>query len=170
MAGIPLVRLRIDTFAQLGNNALTGNMRIGNKAQKGKLPNTFVPGRNIIFLTFAAAYAYAHNIGHLITGVCETDYSGYPDCRLRTIRSLEKTLCLGLDHRIKIHTPLIHLTKAASIGLAEKIGALPALAHSHTCYTGVFPPCGKCMACKLRAKGFREAGVPDPLIKKRPVR
>ncbi len=136
------------------------------KTAEGSLPNTFVPGRNLIFLTFAAAYAYQRSIKHLITGVAQTDYSGYPDCRENTLISLENTLRLGMEYDITIHTPLMNLNKADTVSLAEKLGAMDAMAYTHTCYNGEQPPCGHCQACLLRAKGFSEAGTEDPLIER----
>jgi 7-cyano-7-deazaguanine synthase len=128
------------------------------------LPNTFVPGRNLIFLTVAAAYAWQRDIGHLVTGVAEADYSGYPDCRQKTIDALQVALRLGMESEIEIHTPLMHLSKQQTVELARDLGALPAMAMTHTCYNGERPPCGVCPACVLRAKGFAEAGVGDPLL------
>jgi 7-cyano-7-deazaguanine synthase len=165
-AKVPNRVLPIDTFAKLGGDALTDEtvaVRPGVDAATG-LPNTFVPGRNLIFLTFAAAYAYRRGIGHLVTGVAQTDYSGYPDCREATIESLQQTLCLGMDFDITIHTPLMHRSKKETVELARDLGALPAMAYTHTCYNGQRPPCGVCPACKLRARGFAEAGLADPLL------
>jgi len=164
-AKVANVILPIDTFAALGGDALTDSaiaVASGLDEESG-LPNTFVPGRNLIFLTFAAAYAYQRGISHLVTGVAQTDYSGYPDCREETMRSLQTTLQNGMDSAIQIHTPLMHLSKKATVLLAEELGALPAMAMTHTCYNGVRPPCGTCPACELRAKGFEEAGIDDPL-------
>ena len=127
------------------------------------LPTTFVPGRNILFLTIAGAYAYQKKIKHLITGVCQTDYSGYPDCRDNTIKSLEETLKLGMDYDLSIHTPLMWKTKAESIQIMQELGGLELLRYTHTCYRGERPACGKCFACELRLKGFQEAGLEDPL-------
>jgi 7-cyano-7-deazaguanine synthase len=140
----------------------------GGVDEESGLPNTFVPGRNLIFLTFAAAYAYQHGIAHLVTGVAQTDYSGYPDCREETMRSLQTALQNGMDSDIQIHSPLMHLSKKATVQLAEALGALPAMALTHTCYNGVRPPCGSCPACELRAKGFEEAGIDDPLTSRSP--
>jgi 7-cyano-7-deazaguanine synthase len=165
-ATVPNRVLPIDTFAKLGGDALTDetvDVRPGVDAATG-LPNTFVPGRNLIFLTFAAAYAYRRGIRHLVTGVAQTDYSGYPDCREATIESLQQTLCLGMDFDITIHTPLMHRSKKETVELARDLGALPAMAFTHTCYNGQRPPCGVCPACKLRARGFAEAGLADPLL------
>lgn len=166
LTGVPLTKLSIPTFRELGGNSLTSSLAVKADYKKNELPNTFVPGRNLIFLTFAAAFAYQHNIHDLITGVSQTDYSGYPDCRTNTLKALARSLSLGMDFPIRIHTPLIHLTKAETVQLAKKVGALPALALSHTCYNGKRPPCGTCPACKLRAKGFKEAGINDPLTKR----
>lgn len=160
---IPLHIYSIPFFSQLGGNSLVDEqIEISNPPQG--LPNTFVPGRNLIFLTKAAALAYTLGIQDIITGVCQTDYSGYPDCRKSTLDALENTLSLGMECSFKIHTPLMYLSKAESILLAQKLGAMPSLAWSHTCYEGVFPPCGKCPACILREKGFAEAKIQDPLI------
>lgn len=161
--GLKNTILKTDIFSQLGKNALTHNMKIA-KGKNG-LPTTFVPGRNIFFLTIAAAYAYAHGITDIVTGVCQTDYSGYPDCRDATMKSLEKTLSLGMDTPFKIHTPLMFLTKAQTVEMIEKLGYFDLLGLTHTCYEGKNPPCKKCPSCKLRAKGFREAKKHDPLLK-----
>jgi 7-cyano-7-deazaguanine synthase len=168
LADIPLTILPISTFSKLGGNALTGKQEVKNSGlEKNGLPNTFVPGRNLIFLTFAAAHAYKIGIHDLITGVSEADYSGYPDCRRNAIDALARALSLGMDFPVKIHTPLIKLSKSKTVLLAKRLGALEALAHSHTCYNGSRPPCGRCPACKLRAKGFTEAGIDDPIWVKR---
>ena len=168
MAGVPQTVLPIDTFAAIGGNALTDDdIDPESGAQNGEaLPNTFVPGRNLIFLTFAAALAYTRGIRHLVTGVAQTDYSGYPDCRENTLKALELSLRLGMDSRVELHTPLMYLSKAETVKLAEQVGAMEALAYSHTCYNGEQPPCGHCAACLLRAKGFAEAGVADPLVER----
>ncbi|MGL1903727.1 MAG: 7-cyano-7-deazaguanine synthase QueC [Fibrobacterales bacterium] len=159
----PLKILKIDAFKQLGANALLEHdTTITHK--EGELPNTFVPGRNLIFMTFAAAWAYQKNITNLITGVCEADYSGYPDCRKNTMKSLETSISLGMDVSFTIHTPLMNLSKSETVTLAKEVGGLEALAWSHTCYEGAYPPCGVCPSCLLRQKGFDEAGVLDPLI------
>lgn len=165
MAGVPFSLLPCDSFTALGGNALTGDEAVDEALPTADaLPNTFVPGRNLIFLGLAAAFAWQRGISDLVTGVCETDYSGYPDCREATMESLAQTLSLGLDTPMRIHTPLMHLDKAATVRLAADLGALSLLAESHTCYQGHVPPCGCCPACRLRAKGFAEAGVADPLL------
>jgi len=155
----------INSFTPLGGNSLISDqIPVNNDLQKNGLPNTFVPGRNLIFLTIAAAFAYNKGILDLITGVCETDYSGYPDCRSDTMKALEASISLGMEADFKIITPLMHLSKAQSIKLAEEVGAFEALGFSHTCYNGVYPPCHKCPACTIRARGFEEAELVDPLI------
>jgi len=164
-AGVANTLLPIDTFAALGGDALTDatiDIQDGVDATSG-LPNTFVPGRNLIFLAYAAAMAYRRGIGNLVTGVAQTDYSGYPDCREGTMTSLQHTLRLGMEFDVTIHTPLMHLSKKETVELARDLGALPAMALTHTCYNGERPPCGHCPACELRAKGFAEAGIEDPL-------
>ena len=129
------------------------------------LPSTFVPGRNLIFLTYAAAVAYRRGIATLVGGMCETDYSGYPDCRNETLDSLQRTLSLGMDQTFEIQTPLMFIDKAATWKLAQELGgdALVALIieHTHTCYIGDRTKrhswgygCGECPACELRAKGY----------------
>jgi 7-cyano-7-deazaguanine synthase len=130
----------------------------------GGLPNTFVPGRNLIFLNLAAAWAYQLKIQNLVTGVCQTDFSGYPDCREATMQALEKSIQLGMEADLKILTPLMHVDKGDSIAMAEELGAMESLAYSHTCYEGKIPPCGQCPSCVLRAKGFEKAGLTDPLL------
>lgn len=163
-AGIANDCLPIDTFAALGGDALT-DKRIAVETETGAgLPNTFVPGRNLIFLTFAAAFAYPRNIGHLVTGVAQTDYSGYPDCREETMTALQNTLRLGMEYAVQVHAPLMHLSKKETVELAVQHGAIDAMALTHTCYNGKRPPCGACAACRLRAQGFAEAGVDDPLV------
>ena len=168
IAGVPNKLLPIDTFSALGGSALTaGDIGVSKELNPDThLPNTFVPGRNLIFLTYAAAYAYQREINDLVTGVAQTDYSGYPDCREETIRAQEQAIRLGMEFDVTIHTPLMHLSKAETVKMAQEVGAMEALAYSHTCYNGQQPPCGKCPACILRAKGFEEAGVPDPLVER----
>jgi len=168
-AGVSNACLPIDTFAALGGDALTdASIAVSDeKDDETELPVTFVPGRNLIFLTFAAAYAYRHDARHLVTGVAQTDYSGYPDCREDTIAALQKAISLGMDREFTIHTPLMHRSKKETVELAVRLGGLEAMALTHTCYNGRRPPCGECQACRLRAKGFAEAGVHDPLLDSR---
>ena len=163
-AGVAHEVLPIDTFAALGGNALTDeSLRVSDETAGG-LPVTFVPGRNLVFLTFAAAWAWPRGIEHIVTGVAQTDYSGYPDCRQETLDALVHTLRLGMERDFNIHAPLMDLTKKETVELARDLGAIDALALTHTCYEGQRPPCGRCQACQLRAKGFAEAGIEDPLV------
>ncbi|HXH03610.1 MAG TPA: 7-cyano-7-deazaguanine synthase QueC [Candidatus Competibacteraceae bacterium] len=167
-AGVAQTVLPIDTFTALGGNALT-DAGVAVRAELDPvsgLPNTFVPGRNLIFLIFAAAYAYQVGAQHLVAGMAQTDYSGYPDCRENTLKALELALRLGMDYRITLHAPLMFRSKKETVELARDLGALEALAYTHTCYNGQQPPCGECPACRLRAKGFAEAGIPDPLVER----
>ena len=168
-AGVRNALLPIDTFGALGGSALTDErVTIVVESEVNRnLPSTFVPGRNLIFLTFAAAFAYQRGIKHLVTGVAQTDYSGYPDCREETIKALQETISLGMGAEFEIHTPLMHLSKKKTVLLAKEVGGLAAMADTHTCYEGLHPPCGTCPACELRAKGFDEAGIADPLLSAR---
>lgn len=138
----------------------------------GGLEKTFVPMRNQLFLTLAANRAYAIGASDLVTGVCQADSGGYPDCRERFIRSFEYTSGLGTftgeegaPEGLRVHTPLMHLSKAQAVELALSLpGCYEALAYTHTAYDGQYPPTGNDHATLLRAKGFEEAGVPDPLV------
>jgi 7-cyano-7-deazaguanine synthase len=140
---------------------LTGAAEIAMGADG--LPTTFVPGRNLMFLTMAAALGYRRGIRHLVGGMCETDFSGYPDCRDDTIKAMQVALGLGLDRRVVLHTPLMWLDKAATWRLAETLGIVAETVElTHTCYRGdrahLHPwgyGCGTCPACRLRADGWR---------------
>ncbi len=138
----------------------------GDREAAGGLPTSFVPGRNLLMLSLAAARAVKSGIHSIVTGVCQTDYSGYPDCRREFIDSLERTLGLAMPSScgpFRILTPLMHLTKAETVRLARRLpGCWKALALTVTCYEGKRPGCGACPACELRAKGFAEAGEVDP--------
>jgi len=163
MLDIPQIIIPLSGWDKIRGSALfETNSEITINEQTG-LPTSFVPGRNVIFLTYAAAYAYTKNCHNLVTGVCQTDYSGYCDCRDSSIKALQGalTLCLGYD--IYIHTPLMWLTKAESIELAIKNGAISYLKHTQTCYNNKRPACGLCPACKLRIQGFKDAKTQDPL-------
>lgn len=161
---VPHKTIEIPILKKFTKNALTDKSVRIRAGRGGGLPSTFVDGRNQMFLTVAAIYAKQKGIPNLVTGVCQTDYSGYPDCREEFIKSLEKTLRLGMEFPFKIHTPLMHLTKAETVKLMQKLGGLDLLKYTMTCYEGVRPPCEKCPACNLRQKGFKEAGVKDPLL------
>ncbi len=155
--------LDIPTLGELSETALTHDVAIA--IGEDGLPNTFVPGRNLVFLTFAAALAYRRGITHLVGGMCETDYSGYPDCRNDTLQALARALVLGMARPFELHTPLMWRDKAETWALAHELGG-PALIelirdHSHTCYLGERGEhhdwgfgCGQCPACVLRAKGW----------------
>ncbi len=156
--------LAIDALGQLSETSLTRDVAIAIEANG--LPNTFVPGRNLLFLTFAAALAYRRGIKHLVLGVCETDYSGYPDCRDDTIKAMQVALNLGMATRFVLHTPLMFVDKAATWKLAEELGGPPLidliLRETHTCYNGDRATlhdwgygCGECPACRLRSAGWR---------------
>jgi 7-cyano-7-deazaguanine synthase len=153
----------LSVLGQMSETALTRDSAIAF-AESG-LPNTFVPGRNLLFFTFAAATGYRRAIRHLVGGMCETDYSGYPDCRDDTLKSLQATLSLGMEHRFVIHTPLMWRDKKATWQLARDLGgdALVALIReeSHSCYLGERGAlhdwgygCGQCPACELRRRGW----------------
>lgn len=165
-AGVQHRVLPLEALAVLGGNSLTDtDITVQSAAvAAGELPNSFVPGRNLLFLTLAAAHAWQLGILHLVTGVAQTDYSGYPDCRKATLDALQQSLRLGMERDFVIHTPLMNLSKKDTVLLAQSVGALEAMALTHTCYNGARPPCGKCPACILRAKGFAEAGIIDPLM------
>ena len=154
-------------LSALGATAMTAALPIETTG----LPTTFVPGRNLLFFTYAAAHAWRRGLRHLVGGMCETDYSGYPDCRDDTVKALQVALNLGLDRRFVLHTPLMWIDKAGTFALAERLGVLDlVLEHSHTCYLGDRRRrhpwgygCGTCPACRLRALGyarFAEAAAP----------
>ena len=155
----------LGVLGQISDTALTGDRAIAFAANG--LPSTFVPGRNLLFFTFAAALGYRRGIRHLVGGMCETDYSGYPDCRDDTLKALQATLSLGMDHRFAIHTPLMWRDKRATWELAERLGgaALVELIRNetHSCYQGDRTHrhawgygCGDCPACDLRANGWEK--------------
>jgi 7-cyano-7-deazaguanine synthase len=155
--------LQLTTLALISETALTRDTAIEMTA--AGLPSTFVPGRNLLFLTYAAALAYRRGITTLVGGMCETDYSGYPDCRNATLQTLARALSLGMDREIAIATPLMSIDKAATWALADELGGQALvdliIADTHTCYLGARTHlhawgygCGTCPACELRAQGF----------------
>jgi len=157
------VALDIPTLGQIGATAMTAAVEIA-MGDDG-LPTTFVPGRNLLFLTFAGAVACRRGIKHLVTGVCETDYSGYPDCRDDTIKALQVALNLGMETRLVLHTPLMFVDKAGTWEMADRLGGAALVeairAHSHSCYLGDRNRenawgfgCGDCPACSLRKAGW----------------
>ena len=155
--------VKLDALAAISETALTRDMRIESAANG--LPTTFVPGRNLVFLTFAGAVAYRRGAKNLVAGMCETDYSGYPDCRDDTMKAMQLALTLGMDRPVVVHTPLMRIDKAGTFALAEEIGGKPLLdlviEETHSCYLGDRSHrhawgygCGACPACRLRAEGF----------------
>lgn len=155
--GVENTVLDMSLLNQLAPNALTrGDIEIEQK--EGELPSTFVDGRNHLFLSFAAVMAKQKGARHLVTGVCETDFSGYPDCRDVFVKSLNVTLNLAMDYQFVIHTPLMWINKAETWGLADELGALDFVREKTlTCYNGVIADgCGECPACLLRKRGLDE--------------
>ena len=155
--------LDLAVLGQVSETSLTRDMVF--QMEEGGLPNTFVPGRNLLFLTLAAALAYRRGLAVIVTGVCETDYSGYPDCRDDSMKAMQLALSLGMDKRFLIETPLMWIDKAETWRLAQQLGRQPLVdlivEHTHTCYLGDRSHrqdwgygCGTCPACDLRAKGF----------------
>ncbi|HEY0105053.1 MAG TPA: 7-cyano-7-deazaguanine synthase QueC [Rhizomicrobium sp.] len=152
----------IDTLKAIGGTALTDDVAIGMGAHG--LPTTFVPGRNVMFLAAAAALGYRRGICDLVGGMCETDFSGYPDCRDETIKATARALSLGLDRETRVHTPLMWIDKATTWTLAEELGGAALIdlivRETVTCYNGDPTPhdwgrgCGSCPACDLRAGGY----------------
>jgi 7-cyano-7-deazaguanine synthase len=171
LAGFPAWAARLNddhlidlsVLGAVSDTALTRNVEIEMREQG--LPNTFVPGRNLLFLTFAACVAYRRGLKHIVGGMCETDYSGYPDCRDDTIKALQAAINLGMEARFVLHTPLMWIDKAATWALAERLGGARLIEviveHTHSCYEGDRTHrhpwgygCGTCPACQLRAAGY----------------
>ena len=155
--------LDLSVLGEISDTALTRDGEIATAASG--LPNTFVPGRNIVFLTFAAAVAYRRGLKHVVTGVCETDFSGYPDCRDDTIKALQVALNLGMESRFVLETPLMWIDKAQTWSLAERLGGMGLVdlirERTLSCYQGDIVTthewgrgCGTCPACGLRARGY----------------
>ncbi len=155
--------LDISVLGNISDTAMTSEVEI--EMQENGLPSTFVPGRNLLFLTFAGALAYRRGLKHLVGGMCETDYSGYPDCRDDTLKALQVALTLGMDNRFVIHTPLMWIDKAKTWELALNLGGHSfvdlILEETHTCYLGDRTSrhewgygCGSCPACELRRQGW----------------
>jgi len=155
--------LDLGVLGQVSETSLTRDVAF--KMESSGLPNTFVPGRNLLFLTLAAALAYRRDLQVMVTGVCETDFSGYPDCRDDTMKAMQLALSLGMDKRFLIETPLMWIDKADTWALAASLGGPPLvdliIEHTHTCYLGDRVHrhawgygCGECPACDLRAKGY----------------
>lgn len=151
--------LDVNVLNELAISALTrDSIAVSNELMENGLPNTFVPGRNILFLTLAGIYAYQIGAEAVITGVCETDFSGYPDCRDQFVKAMQSALEQGMDRQLKIETPLMWLNKAETWALADKYHSLALVRdQTLTCYNGIVGAgCGTCPACMLRSKGLQE--------------
>jgi 7-cyano-7-deazaguanine synthase len=155
--------IKVDVLGQISESSLTQDIAFAMQANG--LPNTFVPGRNLLFLTLAGALAYRRGLAVIVTGVCETDFSGYPDCRDDTMKAMQLALSLGMDRRFVIETPLMWIDKAATWAMAHRLGGQALIEliveETHTCYLGDRQQrhawgygCGSCPACELRARGW----------------
>lgn len=156
-------QVALPELGRISETALTRETEIA--MTKAGLPSTFVPGRNLLFLVYAAAVAYRRGIATLVAGMCETDYSGYPDCRADTIRAQEEAIALGFDQEFTVQTPLMYVDKAGTWAMADELGGAPLVdlirEETHTCYLGDRTKhhawgwgCGTCPACELRARGW----------------
>ena len=157
--------LPLETLGKISDTALTRETEIA--IADNNLPTTFVPGRNLVFFTFAAALAYRRGVKHIVAGMCETDYSGYPDCRDDTVKAMQVALTLGMDRRFVLHTPLMWIDKAGTFAMAVELGGKKFLdlvvEETHSCYLGDRSRhhewgygCGECPACQLRAAGWQK--------------
>ena len=156
-ADVPFEAMDVSLLGQLGRNSLTDTtLAMDREKPHDAVPNTFVPGRNLFFLSIAAVYARERGISHLITGVSQTDFSGYPDCRDSFVKSLNVTLNLAMDEQFVLHTPLMWLNKRQTWALADELGVLALVRNETlTCYNGIQGDgCGHCPACELRRKGL----------------
>lgn len=159
MAEVPFQMMDVSIISQLAPSSLTDNsITMDEEKPADSYPNTFVPGRNMIFLTFAATIAYARGIKHIVTGVSEADYSGYPDCRDTFIHSVNSSINLAMDKQFVIHTPLMWRDKKEVWQLADELGVFNIVRNETlTCYNGIIADgCGHCPSCKLRKKGLEE--------------
>ena len=158
-AGVPFEVKDVSFIGSLAHNSLTDDsIPMDKEKPEGSVPNTFVPGRNLFFLSIAAVYARELGIHHLVTGVSQTDFSGYPDCRDAFVKSLNVTLNLAMDDTFVIHTPLMWIDKAETWGLADELGVLELVRQETlTCYNGIKGDgCGECPACALRLEGLQK--------------
>ena len=158
-AGVEFHAMDVSFISQLGRNSLTDtSLMMDEEKPADSFPNTFVPGRNLFFLSIAAVFARERGVRHIVTGVSQTDYSGYPDCRDSFIKSLNVTLNLAMDEQFILHTPLMWINKAQTWALADELGVLDVVRNETlTCYNGVpADGCGHCPACKLRRQGLDE--------------
>lgn len=149
----------VSFIGHLGRNSLTDtSIHMDEEKPADSFPNTFVPGRNLFFLSIAAVYAREHGVNHIVTGVSQTDFSGYPDCRDSFIKSLNVTLNLAMDEQFVLHTPLMWIDKAQTWALADRLGVLDLIRHKTlTCYNGIpGDGCGHCPSCKLRREGLEK--------------
>lgn len=155
-ANVPFQLLDASIISQLSVNSLTSDIVMDQEKPSDSYPNTFVPGRNLLFLTFAAVIARSHGIRHIVTGVSEADYSGYPDCRDTFILSANASINLAMDEHFQIHTPLMWRDKTAVWQLADELGVFDIVrTKTLTCYNGIMADgCGECPACKLRKQGL----------------
>ncbi len=157
-AEVPLTKLKMNLLSQITNNSLTNSdLKVEDEKPDSRPPNTLVEGRNMLFLTYSAIYAKSKNIQHLITGVGQTDFSGYPDCRDEFIKSLNQTLNLSMDYTYEIHTPLMWRNKEQIWQLADELGVFDLVREKTlTCYNGIIGSgCGNCPSCKLRNNGLK---------------
>lgn len=149
----------VSFIGHLGRNSLTDtSIHMDEEKPADSFPNTFVPGRNLFFLSIAAVYAREHGVNHIVTGVSQTDFSGYPDCRDSFIKSLNVTLNLAMDEQFVLHTPLMWIDKVQTWALADRLGVLDLIRHETlTCYNGIpGDGCGHCPSCKLRREGLEK--------------
>lgn len=163
-AGVEFNLQDVSFISRIGTSSLTdSSIEMDQEKPADSVPNTFVPGRNLFFLSIAAVFARERGIRHLVTGVSQTDFSGYPDCRDSFIKSLNVTLNLAMDDQFVIHTPLMWIDKAETWALADKLGVLDIIRNETlTCYNGVpGDGCGHCPSCKLRNEGLK-AYLADP--------
>lgn len=172
LAKVPHVLLEVQALQQIGDSALTGSQDLAPSgglpdphAPDG-LPTSFVPGRNLVFLTLAASLAIKYEAKKVVTGVNAVDFSGYPDCRPDFIASAQRAIQEGTSQEVQLVTPLINITKVEIVHLAHDLGypCCEALSWTVTCYNGERPGCGECPACRIRAKGFKDAGMIDPAV------
>ena len=167
-AGVEFHVMDVSFIGQLGHNALTDTtLTMDEQKPEDTVPNTFVPGRNLFFLSIAAVFARERGIYHLVTGVSQTDFSGYPDCRDNFIKSLNVTLNLAMEESFVIHTPLMWIDKAQTWALADKLGVIDIIRNNTlTCYNGIpGDGCGHCPACTLRRKGYEKYLEQKQLLK-----
>ena len=166
---VPLGKVLSGTSPLVNDEQTLGKYDLIDELPGGVEP-TFVPGRNLLFLVIAANRATVIGAKDIVTGVCQEDFGGYFDCRRVFVDAMEHALSQGLDGAdsgYTIHTPLMDTNKADTVHMAVDLpGCMTAMAYTHTCYEGSVPPCGKCHACHLRARGFSDAGVADPLLKR----